>query len=93
MLILTFINDFNIYYNSYYTLTSFYYTPISLFKNNHTHKANVFLIALGPHSLDFKDIIKALKSIQYLNKGITAYINGNKIRIYIFNIYFTNNMP
>lgn len=93
MPVLTFIDGFGVYRNSYRTLTGFYCTPAGLSENDRTREANVFPVALGPHGSDFGDVVKALKSMRYLDEGIAARINGQDVRMCVFTMCFTGDMP
>ena len=73
--LLTFIDAFGVYRNSYRSLMGFYVTPAALPENDRCRESNVFPIALGPHGSDFGDIVKALHSMRTLDEGIVAKVN------------------
>ncbi|KAK3492324.1 uncharacterized protein B0T23DRAFT_317796, partial [Neurospora hispaniola] len=94
-----FINKFNIFYNSYRILIGYYFTPADLSIEEHIKPGNVFPLLLRPYNSNFNDIIKILIIITHLNKGIiinlpkkTIDSKNNKIRLYIFPIYYTSNI-
>ena len=91
--LLTFIDGFGIYRNSYRTLMGVYVVPAGLSENDRTREANFFPIALGPHGSDFGDVVKALQSMRYLDEGTEAFIHGKQHRLCVFTMCYTGDMP
>jgi hypothetical protein len=74
--LITFIDGFGLYRNSYRSLMGFYQTPAALSFSDRNRRANVLPITLGPHSSNFDDVVGALKQFKLLDKGVAVDING-----------------
>ena len=68
--LLTFIDGFGVYRNSYRSLMGFYVTPAALCENDHCREANVFPIALGPHGSTFSDIVHYPRPRTLISPGL-----------------------
>lgn len=91
--LLSFIDGFGVYRNSYRSLMGFYVTPAALPEDLRSREANIFPLALGPHGSDFSNVIKALRTMRYLDEGIEVDIRGQKYRLCAFTICYTGDMP
>lgn len=91
--VLTFIDGFGVYRNSYRTLTGFYMTPAGLSEDDRSREANVFPVILGPHGSKFGDVVSALQTLRYLDEGVQAEINGQTVRMCVFTMCYTGDMP
>ena len=91
--LLTFVDAFGVYRNSYRSLMGFYVTPASLHEKDRCRESNVFPIALGPHGSDFGEVVKALHSMRHLDEGVRAKINGEDVRLCAFTMCYTGDMP
>jgi len=91
--LLTFIDGFGVYRNSYRSLMGFYIIPAALSEEDRNLQSNVFPIVLGPHGSDFKDVITALHSLADLDQGIMTEIKGEEVRICAFTMCYTGDMP
>ncbi|KAK1773246.1 hypothetical protein QBC45DRAFT_340346, partial [Copromyces sp. CBS 386.78] len=58
-----FINKFSIFYNSYYTLIGFYFTPAGLLAKERIQFSSIFPLLLSLYRSKLEDITKALKTI------------------------------
>ncbi|MCV5147911.1 hypothetical protein OFB99_24940, partial [Escherichia coli] len=86
---------------SYYILIGYYFTLVGLLIEEYIKPSSVFPLLLRPYSSNFSDIIKVLIIIAHLDKGmivnllrkpISSTSKSNKIRLYIFPIYYTGDM-
>ncbi|KAH8744115.1 hypothetical protein F5882DRAFT_313248, partial [Hyaloscypha sp. PMI_1271] len=85
---LIFINGFGVYRNSYRTLIGIYIILARLSTKERSRRANIFLITLRPHGLNFDEVIKALALLRPLDKGINTTINSEDIFLAIFYLCF-----
>ncbi|KAI1131426.1 hypothetical protein F5Y10DRAFT_262185 [Nemania abortiva] len=90
---LTFIDGFGVYRNSYRTLMGFYFTPAALKADERLRPGSIFPLVLGPHASDFGDVIAALRTMAYADHGIVEDINGQDTRICAFTMAYIGDMP
>ncbi|KHE81471.1 hypothetical protein GE21DRAFT_1215761, partial [Neurospora crassa] len=98
---INFINRFSVFYNSYCILIGYYFTLVGLLIEEYIKPGSVFPLLLRPYSSNFGDITKVLIIIVYLDKGMIVDLlrkligltfKSNKVRLYIFPIYYTGDM-
>ncbi|RYC58953.1 hypothetical protein CHU98_g7247 [Xylaria longipes] len=90
---LTFIDGFGVYRNSYRTLMGLYFTPAALRADERLRPGSIFPLVLGPHASDFGDVIAALRTMAYADHGIVEEINGQDTRICAFTMAYVGDMP
>ena len=94
MLLLTFINRFRVYRNSYRTLIGIYIINVALRYRERIRRANVLPLTLGPYSSNFADVYKALKgSVVSLEQGLTIKIKDEDVFVYVFTLIFISDIP
>jgi hypothetical protein len=91
--ILTFIDSFSLYYNSYRSLMGYYTIIASLNFQDRNRRQNVLPITLGPYNSNLDDVILAMQSLVLLEEGMPLDINGVKTTISIFTLCFIGDMP
>ena len=92
--LMTFIDGFGLYRNSYRTLMGMYCNFGSLSFQERTRRANVVPITLGPHGSNFADVVDALKSLRPLDAGVEVELQpGKKILLCAFTMAYTGDMP
>jgi hypothetical protein len=91
--VLTFIDGFGLYRNSYRTLMGIYYMFASLNFQERNRRQNVLPITLGPHGSNLDDVIRALQSLIPLDEGMTLDINGIETTVCVFTLCFIGDMP
>lgn len=90
---LTFIDGFGVYRNSYRTLMGLYFTPAALTADERLRPGSIFPLVLGPHASDFGDVIASLKTMAYADRGIVEEINGQDTRMCAFTMAYIGDMP
>ncbi|KAF7532596.1 hypothetical protein G7054_g7828 [Neopestalotiopsis clavispora] len=88
-----FIDGFGVYRNSYRTLMGIYITPAGLSSTERNRPGNIFPLALGPHASEFSDVLKALKTLKYLDGGQVMDVNDKSVIVCAFPLCFTGDMP
>jgi hypothetical protein len=92
--LLTFIDGFGLYRNTYRTLMGMYFNFGSLSFQERTRRANVVPITLGPHGSNFSDVVDALKSLRPLDAGVEVELRpGEKILLCAFTMAYIGDMP
>lgn len=91
--LLTFIDGFGLYRNSYRSLMGFYEIPAALNSQDRARRANVIPLTLGPHGSNFEDVVAALKALIPLDKGTLVDINGTPTTMCIFSLCYIGDMP
>ncbi|KAI1485633.1 hypothetical protein F5X96DRAFT_674446 [Biscogniauxia mediterranea] len=91
--ILSFIDGFGVFSNSYRTLMGFYFTPAAMTETERARPGSIFPIVLGPHASEFSDVIAALRTMAYLDQGIVQEINGQEVRTCAFTMCYIGDMP
>jgi hypothetical protein len=91
--LLTFIDGFGLYRNSYRSLIGIYLIMACLTFRERHRRANVLPLTLGPHGNNFPDIVDALQSLYPLDHGVYMEINGQKCFVCVFILCFLGDMP
>lgn len=92
--LITFIDAFGLYRNSYRLLIGIYFILVLLSARERDRRSNVFPLTLGPYSSNFADVVEAIKLLAVLNRGVEVYILGiGKILLVVFTLAFLSNMP
>lgn len=88
-----FIDSFGLYSNLHRNLISIYLALVSLLFNDRLYPLNIFPLLLSLYGSDFNDIVKALEYLMLFNKGIEITIKGKKIKVYIYIMLYSGDMP
>lgn len=92
--LITFINAFSLYRNLYRLLIGIYFILVSLSSRERDRRANVFPLIFGLYSLNFADVVEAIKLLTVLNRGIKVYILGiGNVLLIAFTFAFLSNIP
>ncbi|KAI2473598.1 hypothetical protein F4781DRAFT_379564 [Annulohypoxylon bovei var. microspora] len=91
--VLTFIDGFGVFRNSYRSLMGYYITPCGLNANDRLNSGSIISLVLGPHGSDFGDVVKGLGSLAELDRGIMLEINGVKTFVCCWTMAFIGDMP
>ncbi|TRX98548.1 hypothetical protein FHL15_000622 [Xylaria flabelliformis] len=91
--ILSFIDGFGVFSNSYRTLMGFYFTPAAMTETERARPGSIFPLILGPHASDFGDVVAALRTMAYLDRGIIEDINGETVQLCVFSMCYIGDMP
>lgn len=91
--LLVFIDGVGIYRNAYRSLLAMYVTLANLNAHERSRPRNILPVVFGPHGSDFGDVVKALKSMQHLDRGLVMEVNGVLTRICAWTMCFTGDMP
>jgi hypothetical protein len=91
--LLTFIDGFGLYRNSYRSLMGMYLIMASLSFQDRTRRANVLPLTLGPHGSNFSDVVDALQLMAELDGGVEMMINGERVQVMVFTHYYIGDMP
>lgn len=91
--LITFINAFSLYRNSYRLLIGIYFIIAALNVRKRDRRANVFPLMLGPYSSNFADVVKAIKLLSILDRGVEVYIPSiGTVLLLAFTLYFLRDM-
>lgn len=94
LLLITFIDTFGLYRNSYRSLIGIYFILAALDIYERNRRVNVSPLILGPYSSNFADIIEAIRLLSVLDKGIKVYIPGEgRVLLVAFTFAFLGDMP
>lgn len=91
--IVTFIDGFGVFRNSYRTLTGMYVTPAGLGMEDRCRPRSIVPVLLGPHGSEFGDVVKALKTMSDLDQGVLTEINGRAVCLCVWSMCYTGDMP
>lgn len=92
--LITFIDAFGLYRNSYRLLIGIYFILVLLSTRERDRRSNVFPLILGLYSSNFADVVEAIKLLTILNRGVEVYILGiGKILLVVFTLAFLSNIP
>src|SRR5271168_1425078 len=91
--LLTFIDGFGLYRNSYRSLMGFYKIPAAFNSCERNRRANVLPLTLGPHGSNFDDVVAALKSLIPLDRGTLLDIKGIPTMMCAFTLCYIGDMP
>ena len=91
--LLTFIDGFGLYRNSYRSIMGIYLIMASLTFRERNRRSNVLQLTLGPHGNNFEDMIEALQCLYPLDSGVYTEIKGQKCFVCIFTLCYLGDMP
>lgn len=92
--LLSFINTFGLYYNTYRSLIGIYYIPVVMNIRKRIRRTNCFALTLGPYRSNFLDIVKALRLLIALDRSIEVRILGiSKVLLIAFTYTFISDIP
>lgn len=91
--LITFIDGFGLYRNSYRSLMGIYLIMAGLTLRERTRRSNVLPLTLGPHGSNFCDVIGAMQLMTKLDEGLTADIKGKSVQLFAFTLMFIGDMP
>lgn len=91
--LLTFIDGFGLYRNSYRSIMGFYLNFAALTARERERRANVIPFTLGPHGSNFDDVVDALKSLTPLDEGVVLTLDGQETLMCVFSLCYTADMP
>ena len=93
VLLLTFIDGFDLYWNMYRTLMSIYLNLAELSFWERIRRSNILTLTLRPHGSNFSDVIEAMQpSLAALNKREILSINDQDIFVCAFTLCYTEDM-
>lgn len=92
--LMTFIDAFGLYRNSYRSLMGIYFILAALDTHERNRRVNVSPLTLGPYSSNFADVVEAIRLLSALDKGIEVYIPGEgRVLLVAFTFAFLGDMP
>lgn len=92
--LITFIDAFGLYRNSYRSLIGIYFILVALNIYKRNRRVNISPLILGPYSSNFVDVIEAIRLLSVLDKGIKVYIPGEgRVLLVAFTFAFLRDMP
>lgn len=92
--LITFIDTFGLYRNSYRSLIGIYFILAALNIYERNRRVNVSPLTLGPYSSNFVDVVEAIRLLSVLDKGIKVYIPGEgRVLLIAFTFAFLRDMP
>lgn len=92
--LITFIDAFGLYRNSYRSLIGVYFIIAAMNSRERNRRANMFLLTLGPYSSNFVDVVEAVRLLASLDRGIEVLILGQGLVLLIaFTFAFLSNIP
>ena len=92
--LMTFIDGFGLYRNTYRTLMGMYFIFAALSFQECARRANVVPITLGPHGSNFADVVDALKSLRPLDAGVEVELRpGESVLLCAFTMAYIGDMP
>ena len=92
MSLFIFIDDFELYRNSYRILMKMYVIVIVFIFKKRNRKINVFFLILELHDSNFSDVIKVLIYLMFLNQNELLIINNEKIFVCVFILIYFDDM-
>ena len=90
--LLIFIDDFELYRNSYRTLMRIYVIVAALTFKERARRVNVFSLTFESHDSNFVDVIDALKSLISLNEDTKVLIHEQKTLMCVFILTYIEDM-
>ena len=92
--LLTFVDGFGLYRNTYRTLMGMYFIFAGLPFYECARRANVFPFTIGPHGSNFSDVVDGVRSLATLDRGVEVEMPGmGKVMLLAFPIAFIGDMP
>jgi hypothetical protein len=91
--VLSFIDGFGVFSNSYRSLLGFYITPAAMADDERRRAGSIFPLILGPHGSEFADVVKAFRTMAYLDRGIIQEVNGEEVLVCAFTMCYIGDMP
>lgn len=92
MSLLIFIDDFELYRNSYRNLIKIYVIVTALIFKERARRTNVFFFIFESHDSNFADVIEIMKSFVLLNEDIKVFINKQKTFLCVFTLVYIDDM-
>jgi hypothetical protein len=91
--LLTFIDGFGLFRNTYRTLVGMYVTPASFSAVDRKRRANTFPLLVSPHGSIFEEVVDTLRSLIPLDRGVTVEINSTNALMSVFTLCYTGDFP
>lgn len=92
--LITFIDAFRLYRNSYRSLIGIYFIIAAINSRERNRRANMFPLTLSLYSSNFVDVVDAIRLLASLDRGIEVLILGQGIVLLVaFILAFLSNMP
>jgi hypothetical protein len=73
-----FRDGFGVYRNMYRSLTGVYMSIAGMDQRQRSQRVNNFALTLGPHGSDTEVVLRSIKTIKTLDKGIEVTVKGEK---------------
>ncbi|ELR04371.1 hypothetical protein GMDG_06740 [Pseudogymnoascus destructans 20631-21] len=77
----------------YRSLTGVYFSLASQTLRARMHRANVFVLTLGPHGASTDEVLSFIVDLSKLDRGMVLTINGEEKAVLAFPIFFAGDMP
>lgn len=92
--LITFIDTFRLYRNSYRSLIGIYFIIVVMNSRERNRRANIFPLTLSLYSSNFVDVIDTIRLLVSLDRGIEVLILGQGLVLLIaFILAFLSNIP
>ena len=92
--LLTFIDGFGLYRNTYRTLMGMYFIFTGLPFHKRARRANVFPFTIGPHGSNFSNVVDGVRSLATLDRGVEVERPGmGRVMLLAFPTAFIGDMP
>lgn len=91
--VVTFIDGFGVFANSYRSLMGYYITPCGLPAKDRLRPGHIIPLVLGPHGSDFAEVIKGLGTLRDLDMGVKMDISGEEKLVCTWTMVFIGDMP
>lgn len=92
--LITFIDTFGLYRNSYRSLIGIYFIIVVMNSRERNRRANIFPLTLSLYSSNFADVIDTIRLLVSLDRGIEVLILGQGLVLLVaFILAFLSNMP
>lgn len=88
-----FIDAFGLYRNMYRSLTGVYFSLAGQTLRLRMHRANVFVLTLGPHGASTDEVLSFILDLSKLDRGMVLTINGEEKAVLAFPLFFAGDMP
>lgn len=92
--LITFIDAFRLYRNSYRSLIGIYFIIVVMNSRERNRRANMFPLTLSLYSSNFVDVVDTIRLLASLDRGIEVLILGQGLVLLVaFILAFLSNMP